>query len=352
MKLSELGERQIIEYIMRPRYESQGVESFGDDCSIVKLNGQDGENTVVITTDPCPKPMATYVGYEDLYYWGWLLATINLSDIAAAGARPLGILTSYILPNETTVDDFKRLLDGVDDCCRFCDTQVIGGNLKEGKSIGLSATAIGICEGRPPGSRTGCEKGDLIVVVGDLGAFWAGVLALKNDIEVEGSDSLLANVLKPLPKVAIGKALAENGIFNASIDNSDGLYPSLIQLADTNGLRMSINMDGIAFSPAVLKVASLLGIEPVRFACGWGDWQLIGCIDPKREQQLYEIAESYKTPVYTIGTVEPGNGVLLEFNGKIGKMAPIDSQRFTDDSWFTSGIDPYINSLIKGPLII
>ena len=162
----------------------------------------------------------------------------------------------------------------------------------------------------------------------------------------------MANGLKPLPKVAIGKALAENGIFNASIDNSDGLYPSLIQLADTNGLRMSINMDGIAFSPAVLKVASLLCIEPVRFACGWGDWQLIGCIDPKREQQLYEIAESYKTPVYTIGTVEPGNGVLLEFNGKIGKMAPIDSQRFTDDSWVTSGIDPYSNSLIKGPLII
>jgi len=51
---------------------------------------------LVATTDPCPEPLVFSLGYTDLYYQGWLLATINFSDLAAAGAEPLGLLVSYL----------------------------------------------------------------------------------------------------------------------------------------------------------------------------------------------------------------------------------------------------------------
>ena len=179
-RLVDFGERRIIEEILRPRYEAQGVNHFGEDCAFV-TGSFDRTGTIVATTDPCPEPMAYVLGFSDLYYRGWLLATINLSDLAAEGARPLGLLTSLTLPNETTIEQFVRLLDGIDDCCKLSETCVVGGNLKEGRRIELTGTAIGLCEKDRFLLRSGCRPGDLIVVVGDLGLFWAGVLGLQND---------------------------------------------------------------------------------------------------------------------------------------------------------------------------
>ena len=272
-RLDELGERRIIEEFFRPRYGKRGDDYFGDDCAVVAYGNTLTDSVVVATTNPCPEPMASFLGYTDLYYRGWLLATINLSDLAAVGARPLGLLTSLILTNDTTVDQLLRLLDGIDDCSRACETQVIGGNIKEGKKIDLAATAIGACsEGRFL-SRKGCEVGDLIVVIGDLGLFWAGVLALQNHIPIEDrKDRLLKNVLTPTPQIRVGRELANTNLVTACLDNSDGLYPSLAQLAEVNGVQMYVNMEGVSFSSDTLYVSSSLGIDPVRFSLGWGDW--------------------------------------------------------------------------------
>src|SRR5437868_5550458 len=122
--LGDLGERTIIREILAPRY-SPAAESFGDDCVAIAH----AQGFVIITTDPCPPPMAMQVGFPDLLYRGWLLATINLSDLAAAGARPLGLLTSLQLPATTPTEDFERLLDGIDECCAEHGTAVLGGNL-------------------------------------------------------------------------------------------------------------------------------------------------------------------------------------------------------------------------------
>src|SRR5258707_14371590 len=144
-RLDDLGERRIIEEIMRPRYGDQWPEDFGHDCAIVGETDSWPGRTVVATTDPCPEPMASFLGYKDLYYRGWLLATINLSDLAAAGATPVGLLTSLVLPNDLTVSELSRLLDGIDECSRANGTRVLGGNIKEGERIDLTATAIGTC---------------------------------------------------------------------------------------------------------------------------------------------------------------------------------------------------------------
>ena len=113
-QLCDLGERRIIDEILRPRYGTN-MDTYGDDC--ISIPARSVDETIVATTDPCPVPMASILGFADYYYWGWLLSTINLSDLAAAGAEPLGILTSLILPSDFPVSKFMRLLDGIDACC-------------------------------------------------------------------------------------------------------------------------------------------------------------------------------------------------------------------------------------------
>jgi thiamine-monophosphate kinase len=295
--------------------------------------------------------MAAILGYSDTYYRGWLLATINLSDLAAVGARPLGLLTSLILRNDMTVEHLLRLLDGIDDCCGACGTQVIGGNIKEGIKIDLSATAIGVCVNGKFLPRVGCQVGDHIVIIGDLGLFWAGVLAVRRQISLgERDESILKAILTPTPKVRVGEEIANKELLTACLDNSDGVYPSLAQLAESNGLQMCMNTQDIVFSSDVLYVSSQLGIDPVRLSLGWGDWQLIGCCRPTRLKELEETAKKHAAHVYVLGEVREGQGVTLNHKGASGPMAPIDSQRFTKDSWFTAGIEAYERMLIDGPL--
>lgn len=350
-RLDDLGERRIIEEIFRPRYGGNESAFFGDDCAVVANDITLPGNLIVATTDPCPEPMASFLGFTDVYYRGWLLATINLSDLGAVGARPLGLLTSLILRNDMTVAQLIRLIDGIDDCCRLSDTSVIGGNIKEGSKIDVSATAIGVCAGGKFLSRRGCHAGDSIVVVGDLGLFWSGVLASRRQIPLRDHESLLLkNVLTPEPKVRLGQELAANEVLSACLDNSDGLYPSLAQLAAANGVQMCINMKDVEYLPAVLYVCSQIGIDPIRLSLGWGDWQLIGCCQSSRLSVLKETARKYDTDVYIIGEVRSGQGVVLEHEGRVASMAPIDSQRFTKDSWFTAGIESYINMITEGPI--
>lgn len=199
---------------------------------------------------------------------------------------------------------------------------------------------------------SGCRVGDFVVIIGDLGLFWTGVLALRYGTRLDAGekDELLRNVLTPVPKVLIGEELAMGQLLQCCIDNSDGLYPSLSQLADMNSCNMYVNFEGVSFPPAVLRISSELGVDPIRPALGWGDWQLVGCVDPLKLGQVERIANKYGVPMHVVGSVRAGRGVSLEHRGRVGEMAPLDSQRFTEESWFTKGLESYIDMLVRGPL--
>ena len=170
--LGDLGERGIQKHVLRPRYG--GIDGFGDDSALLAAVTKPSE--LVATTDSCPTPVVNLLREPDLYHAGWLLATINLSDLAAAGAEPLGLVVNYTLPKATTVREFERLLDGVDACCAAHGTKVAGGDIRDGAATQLTATAIGRCT---PGSRlrrSGARAGDRLLLVGSPGYLWAAAL--------------------------------------------------------------------------------------------------------------------------------------------------------------------------------
>jgi thiamine-monophosphate kinase len=347
-RLGDLGERRIISELLAARYRDSSVR-FGDDCAEIAADFS-SPGHLLVTTDPCPPPMALSLGFTDEYYRGWLLATINLSDLAAAGARPLGLLSSLQLPAQMPVDDLGRLLDGLDQCADETGTTVVGGNLKEAEEVDVSATAVGWCDSQPL-SRVGAQVGDSVLLIGEIGEFWAGVLAVKHRlIERDAAHPLLRNVLTPRPKVAAGIELRRRGLLSACLDNSDGLFPSLTQLGEANTVAVCVERDRLAFPEAVTDVASRLETDPLRLALGWGDWQLVATCPPDRVSAAIKAAESVGESSTVIGTVEEGSGVWLAEGSKKGRLLPLDSQRFAPDSWFSAGIAGYIETMLVAPL--
>lgn len=348
--LGDLGERAIIEDLLKPRYQSNGA-SFGDDCAAVPVLS--GDLYQIATTDPCPIPAASLLGFDDFYYWGWLLATINMSDLAAAGARPVGLLSSLILPSDFRIADFLRMLDGLDECLLSADALVLGGNLKEGKDVALSATALGCSDGLPL-TRRGAQIGDLVVVLGDLGSFWAGYLAESRNVNVSPAlrESLMRNVLTPSAKVALGQELRKLGLVNSCLDNSDGLYPSMLALSASSGVQVFLTVDDWEMSDGVPEVASQLGVRPQRLGLGWGDWQLLVTVSPERLGQLTVLTREAGHSAFVVGEVRSGSGVRAAYEGAEGYLMQLDSQRFAPDSWFGTGIESYIESLLHSPLVI
>ena len=123
-----------------------------------------------------------------------------------------------------------------------------------------------------------------------------------------------------------------------------------MQLSEANHLQMHVNFDNISFHEEVIRVSRLCNVSPIRLSLGWGDWQLVGCVNPSNLQTLKDISNRHSTDVYVIGTVRDGHGVILENEGKVGEMVHLDSQRFTKDSWFSAGLDTYVDSLVNGSL--
>jgi len=348
-KLVDLGERLITEQFLFKRYGQQ--EDFGDDCCVIPLSKS---KCILWTIDPCPQPMSWMLGFKDYYYFGWLLATINLSDIAAMGAKPIGLLTSLILPNDTDTKDFERLLDGVDDACSQAGTKVLGGNIKESTFISCEATAMGVANPNQVIRRRGAKANDLVVVVGDLGLFWSGVLSEKNKIKLPGDErtKVMKNVLTPRAKIKEGQQISKYTLLSSGLDNSDGIYPSVKELATRSNVDMILDFSNITWDPEVIKVSKLLNIEPTRLALGWGDWQLVGTVSENKCDNLINEMSKINTSVHIIGKVASGSGeVKIRHQKTIGRMSPIDSERFSKKSWFTQGIDSYINDLLNTPLV-
>ncbi len=349
-RLGDLGERRLIGDVLWSRYGGTG-DSFGDDCAPVTVTAA---GVIVATTDPAPRPVAYDLGMAEPYHWGWLLAAINLSDIAAAGAMPLGLLTSFTLPNDMPLADFERLLDGVDDCCAASGTVVIGGNLKEAVDgqIRCEATAVGITPGGTPVRRTGASAGDVLVAFGPTGGFWAAMLVHDRIGHLDGPEhaELLAVLVRPTPQVALGLALRQAGLVRSATDASDGLYAAVTALTGEQGL--GCVLDGLRWSyPGfVQQAAALVDADPLRLALGFGDLQLVCAVARSDVPAAKGIARAEGVHMTVLGDVVGEPGVRLRHGSGTVLLANFDNERFSAESQFTAGLTAYRDRLLTRPL--
>ena len=203
------SESEFIAAFLAPFGGGVGV---GSDCAAVRV----GRGLkLVATTDAIVQDVHfTLPGFspEDV---GWKALAVNLSDLAAAGARPRWFLCALGVPKSPRALQLAaRMAKGMAGLARRFGCALVGGNVSRSRDWSLTITALG--EARRPLMRTGARPGDALVVVGKLGDAAAGL---------RGSRGGLSAQRRPLPLVAEGVAAAR--FASASIDVSDGFLRDL-----------------------------------------------------------------------------------------------------------------------------
>lgn len=233
----------------------------------------------------------------------WKLVAVNLSDLAAKGARPIGVLVGYTLGDR---DWDRAFADGLALALAAFSVPLLGGDTVAASAPRtLTLTAIG--EGEAVPSRSGAQAGDLLWVSGSIGDAGAGLAVLKG--ELAGDEALVRRYRAPRPRLEAGQALAP--IVTAMMDVSDGLLIDAKRLAAASAVGVEVDLDQLPLSEAFL---SALGDEREArlFAASAGDdYELLFTAPPGAAPAIFHLAEASGVPLSRIGRCVAGAGLVL-----------------------------------------
>ena len=260
MKLAELGELGLLEELARRGL----VHDVDDDAALL-------DGGLVVTQDALVEGVHFRLDWLSWRSLGWRAAAVNLSDLAASGADPEGLLVTLALPPTTELADVLELYAGIAET----GVRVIGGDTTSAGVVVLSVTAVGRSE-RVPG-RAGAQPGDLLVVTGPLGA--AGAAFRRHSYS------------RPPLRLREGKALG--AVAHALLDISDGLAVDAGHIAARSGCRVTIDLE---------RVPLAAGAELRDLAFG-EDYELLAAV-------------ASASPYVPIGRCEQGEGVAFTLSGE------------------------------------
>ncbi|RJF93391.1 thiamine-phosphate kinase [Sphingomonas cavernae] len=270
-----------------------GARGLMDDAAVLDIGGA----AIVLTHDTIVEGVH-FLPDDPPEDVAWKLVAVNLSDLAAKGAKPLGVLAGYCLTGDDGWD--AAFVRGLRDVLGHYETPLLGGDtvsLPQGAPRVLGLTAIGRADGGAP-SRTDARAGDALWVTGTIGDAGYG-LALLQTGETTPKAPISA-YRRPRPLLLEGSALAPH--VHAMMDVSDGLLIDAARMAEASGLALEIDLDAAPLSPDVL--AQPLDGRALRLsaATAGDDYQL-----------LFAAAPDMTLPVAAtrVGTFAEGAGLTL-----------------------------------------
>lgn len=276
----------------------------GDDCAAIPL----GKEYILITTDMMTQ--CTHIPPQMTpYEIGWFLVAINLSDLAAKGGTPLGILLSLGLPGKTPEDFLVDLMRGADACATTYRTTIVGGDTKENPEITLCGTAFGRVKKDEFMPRYGASPGDIVAVTGTLGKAGAGYYALQQ----KQRKSLWKALLEPVPRLEEGRILACQHCVTSSMDISDGLSSSLYQLQEINHLGFEIEHHALPLARGLPRVSQgNQRIDPSQIALHFGgDYELLVTMPEGSFEKTKKALRRSGTNLSRIGRVTRKKEIIL-----------------------------------------
>lgn len=235
---------------------------------------------------------------------GWKLVAVNLSDLAAKGARPRAALLGMAI-GESEWDE--AFLGGVEAACESYDLALIGGDtiaLPANAPRVFGLTAIGKAGERVP-SRSGGRPGDRLWLVGTLGDSAAGLAQLQADEKAAGP--LVDSYRRPIPLLAAGEVLAHEA--SAMMDVSDGLLLDLSRLCEASGCGAEVNLDALPLSKAFKAEAGDDRAARLFAASGGDDYALLATLPEGVDPLTLPLPSDSR--IVAIGRLVEGSGLAL-----------------------------------------
>jgi thiamine-monophosphate kinase len=324
--ISDFGEKRLIEKIInKARFFQKDYfashimirDSLGDDAALLDV----GPLFMVSTSDMLLQS-THFPPQMTPHQMGWKIVTVNVSDLAAMGAHPRGILISLGLPRDMGLEQFEELMDGILEACEYYGTPLIGGDTNESPQIVLNGTALGEVSKEDVLMKNGARAGDLLVVTGPLGMAAAGFEILlsedaekiESNIKREFIETALNHALNPRARLKEGIIAAESKLVTACTDITDGLVSELDELVkagDEIGIR--IYEEKIPTHSLVAEVGQATGKNLQEMVLYYGeDFELLLTVKKEGITALNELLD-----VYVVGEVtDSGRMEIVDKNGK------------------------------------
>lgn len=279
-----LGEKRIINEIIRPLCSgSRAPIGVGDDAAMLDVpSGM----SLLVSTDKIPEDLlALQVGLMDAFHHGRYLATVNVSDIAAMGGIPLGLLATLALPDDFSLDYLRDFIRGFVEGGAEWNVPVVGGDTGWGSTACLSATVIGAVEPDKVLTRSGAQPDNTVFVTGPIGGFGTAlayfIVAKPQGMKLPSNHEswLLDRLIRPRARVDGGRRLSVCGICTSCMDITDGVGQSLRELALASNCTFLIDEDRLPLHPATGAVATFLKVRTRTIVSSIGlDLELIGTL--------------------------------------------------------------------------
>lgn len=243
---------------------------------------------------------------------GRVAAAGALSDLAAVGAEPIGLLLAVSLPARDDAEHFQdELARGVAEVCEAAHTFVLGGDTNEASELSITMTAAGLVPEAQVLRRVGCAPDDVVFASGPLGAGAAlaatALLGLPRELFCEDAYR---------PPVRIAQGLALRAVASCCMDTSDGLIATLDQLARLN--QVAIHVDRALDELLEARVQAVQRVSKIPafafLACHHGEFELVFTVPPAQLPVLEARAGAIGWTPLRLGTVAAGRGLSL--NGR------------------------------------
>ena len=313
--VSDLGERALIQRITaRLKPADWIVIGPGDDAAAIEPErGQ----LDILTTDAQVEGVHFDRRFMPADAIGHRALAVNLSDVAAMGARPRAALLSLILPDTLDVDVVDGILDGM---LRLADTHhvaLIGGNISRSPGpLIVDVTALGAAARRRILTRGGARPGDGVYVTGTIGDGGVGLRSLQQDASPDFARSQ-QRFLYPDPRVRAGMQLARNRAATACMDLSDGLADGVRQIADASHTGITLDADALPIAEDVRRWHDGEGKDPAEAAIATGDdYELLFTVRPAHQGRLRGVQRLLGgLPITKIGVVTKEAELVVRYSG-------------------------------------
>lgn len=280
----------------------------GDDCALLAI--PDGYE-LAVTTDTMVENVHFFAG-TDPELLGHKLLAVNLSDLAAMGAKPMSVTLALTLPK---VDEawLAAFAQGFLKLAERHAVDLIGGDTTSGPMT-LTVQAMGLVPKGQALRRSAARPGDFIYMTGCLGDAGLG-LKINLGYNCADPEAALTRFDRPDPQVEAGQALI--GIANACIDLSDGLAGDLGHILEQSNVGACLDWDALPLSKAVRDYINETGDWAMPLTAG-DDYQLCFTVSPDQVDQL-------TIPARKIGIIESQSGLRLN---KAGTVQPLEVKGF------------------------
>jgi thiamine-monophosphate kinase len=308
----------IARYFARPT--PQAILGPGDDCALLAPSpGME----LAITTDMLVAGVH-FLPDTDPQQLGWKTLAVNLSDLAAMGARPRWALLAGSLP-EADEQWIAAFAAGLFACAKRYGVDLVGGDTTRGP-LNLCITALGEVPAGKALRRDGAREGDDLWVSGQPGLAALGLAQLQGQTQLPAAlaSRCISALQRPLPRIELGLALQGEGLANAAIDVSDGLLADLGHILERSGVAAEVFGTQLPYLPP--------GADPVLARqcqlAGGDDYELVFTAAPAKRLELAELAARLDLPLWRFGRIIAGTAGELSLLDENDQPLPIDRKGF------------------------